>query len=53
LSAPGTVLWSTPLAALWQFINIGQPVPLGGGTTSQGLAITAIPANCAISIDFG
>ena len=50
---PGTALWSTPLSALLQFINVGQPVPLGGATTSNGLAVTALPQGCALSIDFG
>jgi hypothetical protein len=49
----GTVLWSTPLTALLQFINVGQPVPLGGGTTSNGLAVTAIPSGVALVIDAG
>jgi hypothetical protein len=52
LFSTGTVLWRTPLAALLQFINVGQVVPLGGGTTSNGLAIIAIPSGVSIAVDF-
>jgi hypothetical protein len=53
LFSTGTALWSTPLSALLVMVNVGQPVPLGGGTTSQGLALVSLPQGCALSIDFG
>jgi hypothetical protein len=53
LFSTGTVLWSTPLAALLQMVNVGQQVPLGGSTTSNGLAVTAIPSGVSIVIDAG
>jgi hypothetical protein len=53
LFSTGAVLWSTPLAALLVMVNVGQVVPLGGGTTSNGLAVTAIPSGVSIAVDFG